>query len=196
MIAVGLALVLRSVATVRPRPETRQAWPPDTSQPTSAAASFAAQAYLLQSQRAAAMAGISAEMPAGLAGSQSGGVAGAPAAASAVPWPGTAASHWPGSPAGGMPVVPGTVAHTPAHGVPAAQGMQYYTPAAGIPVVPGTVAHTPAHGMPSAQYRTHPARGIPAVSSTEPPAEYGPVTFEMQALYSAPPDEQARRAAR
>jgi DMSO/TMAO reductase YedYZ heme-binding membrane subunit len=195
MIAVGLALVLRSVATVRPRPETRQAWPPDTGPPTSAAASFAAQAYLLQSQRAAAMAGISAGMPVGLAVSQLAGVVGAPAAASAMPWPGTAASHWPATPAGGMPVVPGTVGHTPAHGVPAAPGMQYHTPAAGMPVVPGTVAHTPAHGVPAAQYRT-PARGMPTVPSTEPSPEYGAVPFEVQALHPALPDEQARRAAR
>ena len=77
-------------------------------------------------------------------------------------------------------------------------GMQYHTPAAGMPVVPGTVAHTPAQGMPAvpgAQYRT-PAGGMPAVPSMEPSPEYEAVPFQVQALYPAPPDEQARWAAR
>ncbi len=163
LIAVGIALVLRSVATVRPRQATAHAWPDDAASPTSAAASVAAQTYLLHNQRAAALARVPSGMPAGLPAGMPvlpGRVAHTPVGGMPVV-PGYAAH----TPAQGMPVVPGYGAHTPAQGMPAVPGMQDVPAAGGVPVVPGYVAHTPAQGMPVVPgYAAHtPAQGMPAV---------------------------------
>jgi len=167
LLAVCLALVLRSAATVRPRQATAQAWPDDTGAPTPAAASVAAQAYVLHTQRAAAMAGISPGVPAGLS---------AAAARQAAPWPGVAASQWQSTPVRGIPVspgtpvLPGTVTNTPAGGMPAAPATQYHTPSGAMPVAPGAVTHTPAGGMPAVPGTSHytPAGGMPAAGTHTP----------------------------
>ncbi|MGE5288127.1 MAG: hypothetical protein ACM3ML_13205 [Micromonosporaceae bacterium] len=64
MILVGLALVLRSVATVRPKQDSAHAWPNEAGGSMPAAALAAAQAYVLRNQQAAALA---AGMPTALA---------------------------------------------------------------------------------------------------------------------------------
>jgi len=64
MIAVGLALVLRSVATIRPRQAAVHAWPDQVGFPTPAAAFAAAQAYVLHNQQGSAYAALTGGMPA------------------------------------------------------------------------------------------------------------------------------------
>jgi DMSO/TMAO reductase YedYZ heme-binding membrane subunit len=228
LLAVGLALVLRSVATVRPRQATAQAWPQHTGSPAPAAASAAAHAYLLNSQRAAAMAGISPGVPAGGMPVLPGAVAHTPAGGMPVA---------PGSqyytPAGGMPVLPGAVAHTPASGMPVAPGNAAHTPAGGMQAPQAMQGHAPPGGAPRAANSSHraPAGGMgpeglrpegmgpeemrpegmwpvpgtqyqappgwmPAAPEMEPPAEYAAVPYRVQALYPAPPDDQAGWAAR
>lgn len=193
LIAVGIALVVRSVATVRPRQATAQAWPDNAGTP--AAASVAAQAYLLHTQRAAAAAGLAAGQPAGLA---------AMSAGQTMQWPRGGPSHWSAAPAAGMPalpapvahtpaqgmpVVPGAVAHTPAGGMPTAAGMEHYTPAQGMPAVPGAVAHTPAQGTPAAAAGMEhtPARGMSAGTGPRyhTPAGEMPPTPPLE--YQSPP---------
>jgi DMSO/TMAO reductase YedYZ heme-binding membrane subunit len=66
MILVGLALVLRSVATVRPRQAAVQAWPDQAGFPMPAVAVAAAHAYVLQNRQASGHAALSAGMPIGL----------------------------------------------------------------------------------------------------------------------------------
>ena len=205
LIAVGVALVLRSVATVRPRRAPVQAWPDDAGSPT-AAASVAAQAYLLHTQRAAAAAGLSARQPPGLAAGPGGQV---------MQWQEREPSQWPATPAVGIPVLPAAQYQTPTAGMPVAPaaeygsppagvwpastspGTQYYSAAGQIPPAPGTRYHSPPPGAPVdpwAYYRD-PAGGMPASPRAQPPQEYEAVPYQVQALYP-PPDEQAGWAGR
>ena len=91
MILVGLALVLRSVATVRPRLDAVHGWPNESGGSMPAAALAAAQAYVLHNQQAAA---LSAGMPTALA-------AGMPAAL-----PVGAQAALPAGPSAGFPADP------------------------------------------------------------------------------------------
>ncbi len=188
LLLVGIALVMRSVATVRPRQASAQPWPDEAGSASPTAASMAAQAFLLHSQRMAAAAGLSAGQPAGLA---------AVPAGQPMSWPGGAQPSWQATPATGLPALPGRVSHTPAAGIPVVPGSvahtpaagmpsvpQYqgadHTPAAGMPVVPGPAAHTPAAGMPSVpprEYQAPPVGVWPVpMAASSPPAQYGSMT--------------------
>jgi DMSO/TMAO reductase YedYZ heme-binding membrane subunit len=95
MIAVGVALVLRSVATVRPKHDAAHAWPDEAGFPIPAAALAAAQAYVLRSQALGGGA-LTAGMPTALpVGTQAALPAGPSAAQSQMPRPGHDTGQYP-----------------------------------------------------------------------------------------------------
>jgi hypothetical protein len=96
MIAVGVALVLRSVATVRPKHDAAHAWPDEAGFPIPAAALAAAQAYILRSQQAVTGGALMMGMPAALpAGTQAALPAGPSAAQAQVTQPGHDSGQYP-----------------------------------------------------------------------------------------------------
>lgn len=202
LLAVGLALVLRSVATVRPRHEAAYARPDEAGAPVnSAAASAAAQAFLLHRQQVGFAAGVGAGLapgtPAGLGAGAPGGPGPAAPADLALTAGTPVQQQWQAAPlprggptpADGFPVPSGLRAQTapmhpptPADGMPLPSGLQAHTAEGGF------AAHTPHGGMRAhtppewARHQT-PAEGMPI------PPERAPIPYQVQALHPAPPDE-------
>ena len=209
MIAVGLALVLRSVATLRPRQAAAQVWPDDDGSSLHAAARAAAQAYLEHSQQRPLPVGVRADtqiggavglaagVPGGFAAGVPGGFAAAGTPSGGFPahtppggFPGhTPTGDSPGhTPAGGFP------GHTPARGFPAqppAGGFSVSTPPGGFP------ASVPPASVPPAGVRAHapaqwvrnqtPAEGLPV------PPHLASVPYQVQSLHPAHSDEDPAR---
>ena len=160
LFAVGLALVLRSVATVRPQHATSYARRDEASSAEErTAASAAAQAYLLHHQQAALAAGAGA---------------GFPRAASA-------SAMQPTTPAGEFPAAPKRYPSTPAGGLPVVRGDHAHTqdrfPGGPLPAV------MRAHMAPDW------ARNEPPAEDARIGHDLASIPYQMQALHHAPPGE-------
>ena len=92
-----------------------------------------------------------------------------------------------------MPTLPGYQYHAPAGRMPAGAGPPYRAPGGGME--PGGMGPAELGAGPGTQYQA-PAEGMQAAPELDPPAEYEAVPYQVKALYSAPPDDQAGWAPR
>ncbi len=220
MIAVGIALVVRSVATVRPRQAAARAWPDDDGSELHAAARAAAQVFLERSQQSPRSVGVRADSLGVGADSQTG--APTPPGGFAVPTPpgGFAVPTPPGgfaspAPPGGFAVptpAAGFAVFTPSGGfavpTPAGgfaspappRGFADHTPPEGFAAqtpADGFAAHAPPVEVPPAGVRAHApaqwARNQTPAEGTAVPRHLASVPYQVQSLNPAHADEDPAR---